>query len=393
MTNPKAFKVVSPGRYLGLLGGGQLGRMFCMAAQSLGFKVLVLDPDSDGPAATVADAQIQADYHDENALQQLAQRCDAVTTEFENVPAQALEILAKTITVSPSAAAVQIAQNRLLEKKFIASQQVPVAPYVELIPQQTRVDQNISPYLPGILKTARFGYDGKGQVRVATSEQLIHALNELGMVPCVLEKQLNLKLEVSVIVCRDSSGNTITYPVSENQHHQGILQTCIVPANIKPELADQARHDATTIAIALEYVGVLCVEFFILQDSTLVVNEIAPRPHNSGHYSINACITSQFEQQARILAGLPLGDPSLLAQAVMINLLGDLWFDDQGQQREPNWFKILTFPEVKLHLYGKAEPRPGRKMGHVTVVAASIEHALVIAEKVKASLGIQVQCG
>lgn len=388
--NSKAFTVVRPGQFLGLLGGGQLGRMFCMAAQTLGYRVIVLDPDSGGPATMVADEHLKSDYLNEAALKQLAQKCAAVTTEFENVPAHALELLSNQVTVSPSAQAVRIAQDRSQEKQYIASQNVPVVPYLDLNADGV-IDkgQSLQPYLPGILKTARLGYDGKGQVRVSSKQEVLQGLKDLGQVPCVLEKKLDLKLEVSVIVCRDSSGNVITFPVSENHHSKGILDTCIIPARLKNNLAETVKNHAKTIAVALNYVGVLCVEFFVLHDDSILVNEIAPRPHNSGHYTIDACVTSQFEQQARILAGLPLGNTIQFTSAVMINLLGDLWFDQQGTQREPNWESVLSLPQVKLHLYGKAQPRSGRKMGHITLLAANTNDALEVAQTVKSILGIK----
>ena len=380
------FKVATPGQWLGLLGGGQLGRMFCMAAQSMGYKVLVLDSVANGPAGSVADDQLLADYLDDQGLATLAQCCVGVTTEFENVPALALETLSRSIPVSPSAFSVGVAQNRLEEKAYISRCGVPVAPHAA-IRSVADIDQSLNTLLPGILKTARLGYDGKGQVRVKTLEDIHAAFAELNQVECVLEKRLPLQKELSVIVARGHQGQCATFPVAENHHRKGILATTIVPARIDDSMAAQARAHAIAIAVALDYVGVLCVEFFVVHNMGLVVNEIAPRPHNSGHYSIDACVSSQFEQQVRVLAGLPLGNTRQHSPAVMVNLLGDLWFNS-GEEREPQWARILALPEVKLHLYGKEQARPGRKMGHITVVAETLDHALAVAQTVRDALGI-----
>lgn len=381
------FKTAKPGQWLGLLGGGQLGRMFCMAAQSMGFRVLVLDPAANGPAGSVADDQVLADYLDEQGLAKLAQRCVGVTTEFENVPALALDTLSKSIPVSPSAFSVGVAQNRIEEKAYISGCGVPVAPHAPLR-KLADIDDGLSVLLPGIVKTARLGYDGKGQIRVKTLAEVKQAFLDLNEVECVLEKRLTLQKEVSVIVARDHKGECATFPVAENHHRKGILATSIVPARIDDAMASQARANAISIAGALDYVGVLCVEFFVVDELGLVVNEIAPRPHNSGHYSIDACVTCQFEQQARILAGLPLGDTRQHSTAVMVNLLGDLWFTAEGDEREPDWAKVLALPEVKLHLYGKEQARVGRKMGHITVIAAEMDKALAVAQDVRDLLGI-----
>lgn len=387
MSNSNHTQAAKPNEWLGLLGGGQLGRMFCMAAQSLGFRVLVLDPAANGPAGSVADDQVLADYMDDTGLAQIAQRCVGVTTEFENVPALALDTLSKSIPVSPSAFSVGIAQNRIDEKAYIQKCGVPVAPHVA-IRQTADISDSLQTLLPGILKTARLGYDGKGQVRVKTLDEVKAAFADLGQVECVLEKRLPLLKEVSVIVARDTKGECATFPVAENHHRKGILATTVVPARIDESMAAQARANAISIAGALDYVGVLCVEFFVVDGMGLVVNEIAPRPHNSGHYSIDACVTSQFEQQARILANLPLGSTRQHSPSVMVNLLGDLWFTSQGEEREPNWPAVLALPEVKLHLYGKEQARVGRKMGHITIVAAELDRALEVAQMVRDILGI-----
>jgi 5-(carboxyamino)imidazole ribonucleotide synthase len=378
---------IAPGSWLGLLGGGQLGRMFCMAAQSLGYKVCVLDPGADSPAGAVADDHITADYLDEQGLAELARRCRAATTEFENVPAAALAFLAQHCSVSPDAESVAIAQDRIAEKRFLASCGIAVAPQA-VIESEADFDGLDARLTPGILKSARLGYDGKGQVRVATLDAARVAWREMQCVPCVLEQLLPLKQELSVIVCRARDGSTATFPVAENEHRGGILAVSIVPARIKEESAQTARSAAVTIAQRMRYVGVLCVEFFVLDDGRLLANEIAPRPHNSGHYTIDACVTSQFEQQVRIMADLPLGDTTQALPAVMLNLLGDVWFEG-ASFREPNWPAVLAVPGAKVHLYGKSEARIGRKMGHVTCVGPTLAEALQRADRVAQALGLE----
>jgi 5-(carboxyamino)imidazole ribonucleotide synthase len=369
-----------------LLGGGQLGRMFCMAAQSLGYKVCVLDPGADSPAGAVADDHIAADYLDRAALAELARRCRAATTEFENVPADALGFLAEHVRVSPDAASVAIAQDRIAEKRFVAAAGIAVAPHA-VIEREDDVAAVDPALLPGLLMSARLGYDGKGQAPVADLDEARAAWVRMGRVPCVLEQRLPLQLEVSVVVCRGRDGATATFPVAENAHRGGILAVSVVPARIDADLERRARAAAVAIAARMNYVGVLCVEFFVLAGGALVVNEIAPRPHNSGHYTIDACVTSQFEQQARVMAELPLGDTEQALPAVMLNVLGDAWFDGD-RQREPDWPAALAVPGAKLHLYGKREARRGRKMGHVTCVGASLDDALARAGRVADVLGL-----
>ncbi len=377
---------IPPGSWLGLLGGGQLGRMFCMAAQSLGYKVCVLDPGHDSPAGAVADDHIAADYLDEAALTELGRRCRAATTEFENVPAAALEFLAQHCQVSPDAASVAIAQDRISEKRFIAASGIDVAPHVviECEDDLQAVDAQL---FPAILKSARMGYDGKGQWPVSTLDAARAAWHSMGRVPCVLEKKVPLHLEVSVVACRAADGTAVTFPVAENEHRGGILAASIAPARVGDGIAQRARSAALTLASRMNYVGVLCVEFFVLRDGLLLVNEIAPRPHNSGHYTIDACVTSQYEQQARVMANLPLGETTQAMPSVMLNILGDQWFDIQAM-REPNWMSVLAVPGAKLHLYGKREARVGRKMGHVTCVAPTLAEAIVRANRVADALGV-----
>ena len=387
MPGREASQMVPPGAWLGLLGGGQLGRMFCMAAQSLGYKVAVLDPGSESPAGSVADRHIVADYLDPDALATLRELCQGATTEFENVPAAALEFLARELRVTPGAASVAIAQDRVSEKTFVSGHGFPVAPFA-ILREAADVARLDSDLLPGIVKSARFGYDGKGQIRVRTQDDVGNAFGAMDAA-CVLERLIDLAGELSVIVARDDSGNVATWPVAENQHRNGILDMSIVPARVDGEVAREARAMATALAAALDYRGVLCVELFIARGDGLLVNEIAPRPHNSGHYTIDACVTSQFEQQARVLAGLPMGDTRQHTPAVMLNVLGDVWFASADTSaREPDWAHVLAHPQAKLHLYGKREPRRGRKMGHVNCLGATLDEALATAQAVKRALGI-----
>jgi 5-(carboxyamino)imidazole ribonucleotide synthase len=379
---------IAPGSWLGLLGGGQLGRMFCMAAQSLGYRVAVVDPAEDSPAGTVADRHLRADYLDPSALAALRESCAAATTEFENVPAAALEFLSRDLRITPGAASVAIAQDRISEKTFLAGGGFAVAPFAVL---RSRTDALTADetLLPGIVKRARFGYDGRGQVRVRTRDDVTAAFDALLQEPSVLEQVVDLRMELSVVVARADAANVATWPVAENRHRDGILDVSIAPARIDAALADEARALATAIATALDYRGVLCVELFVAPGNVLLVNEIAPRPHNSGHYTIDACATSQFEQQARILAALPMGDTRQHTPAVMVNLLGDIWFDgDSPAPREPDWPRVLAHGLAKLHLYGKREPRRGRKMGHVTCLGDTLDAALATARAIKRDLGI-----
>lgn len=374
---------ILPGAMLGLLGGGQLGRMFTMAAHQLGYQVTVLDSDADSPAGRVADDFICAEYTDQAALQQLADQCAAVTTEFENIPAESLAQLSEFCIVIPDAKCVSIAQNRISEKKFLQANGFSIAPFA-VIEQIDHVDLLLNQcnhpidLFPGRLKVSQFGYDGKGQRQVKDAAGLKAAFTSMRSIPCVLEKNMPLKCEVSVILARSRSGETACFPVVENQHVDGILDVSIVPARISDVLSKMALDTATKVADTLNYQGVLCVEFFVLTDDRLLINEIAPRPHNSGHFSIDACMTSQFEQQVRVLCNMPLGSTLLSQPSVMINLLGDLW-----QKGEPDWSQVLQYPAVKLHLYGKKKARPGRKMGHFTVLDITNEKALTRALHIK----------
>ena len=375
---------------LGVMGGGQLGRMFVHAAQTMGYFTAVLDPDAQSPAGRVSHRHIQTDYTDSSGLQQLAACSAAITTEFENVPALALRELAKLRPVSPGADAVAIAQDRAAEKAHFVKCGVSCAPYavIESADQLTAaLTQNL---LPGILKTARMGYDGKGQVRVKDAAALRAAWQELKQVPCVLEKMLPLGLECSVIVARGRDGQMVNFPVQRNLHREGILAVTEVYEGHLPEaLQLQAVAAARAIAQGVNYVGVLCVEFFVLQDGSMVVNEMAPRPHNSGHYTLDACDQSQFDLQVRTLAGLPLTPPRQHSAAIMLNLLGDVWFDAKGAKRLPDWSSVLALPGTHLHLYGKTEARKARKMGHLNVTGASAKDVRDVALQAAAILGIE----
>ncbi|MBP6368165.1 MAG: 5-(carboxyamino)imidazole ribonucleotide synthase [Nitrosomonas sp.] len=372
---------IMPGAMLGVVGGGQLGRMFVMSAQQMGYPVTVLDSSVDSPAGRIAEHFICADYADHSALKALSMQCVAITTEFENIPAESLRQLALSSVVSPDADSVSIAQNRVSEKQFLGTNGFAVAPYAIIERRADLTAQDIVDLLPGILKVSQFGYDGKGQKSVANKTELIAAYTELNHSVCVLEKFMPLVSEISVVVARSRVGELKTFPVSENQHVNGILDASIVPARISAALAEQAQSMASQVAEKLNYQGVLCVEFFVLNNNKLLINEIAPRPHNSGHYTINACVTSQFEQQVRALCGMTLGETTQHSAAVMINLLGDLW-----QNGKPDWNLILQHPSTKLHLYGKTEARPGRKMGHYTVLSTDTETALREAIAIKKQL-------
>lgn len=381
-----------PGATLGVMGGGQLGRMFVHAAQAMGYATAVLDPDPASPAGLVSHHHIGTGYTDTAGLAELARVADAVTTEFENVPAPALRALAASRPVAPGAEAVAICQDRALEKAHFGRAAVPCAPHA-VIDDEAALQAVDADLLPGILKTATLGYDGKGQVRVTDRAGLAQAWQKLGRARCVLEQLLPLRAELSVIVARGADGQVVSFPVQQNLHHDGILAVTQVPAPEVPEaLAAQARQCAGAIAASMGYVGVLCVEFFVVGEPgalRLVANEMAPRPHNSGHYTLDACDLSQFDLQVRCLAGLPLVEPRLHSPAVMLNLLGDLWFPPGGAPaREPAWAEVLALPGAHLHLYGKTEPRRGRKMGHLTFTAATPEQARAAARQAAARLGL-----
>jgi 5-(carboxyamino)imidazole ribonucleotide synthase len=372
--------LLSPGATLGILGGGQLGRMFTVAARTMGYRVMVLDPDPQSPAGQMADVHLQADYTDHGALKKMGEACAAVTTEFENVPAASLIELAKTCRVSPGADAVAIVQDRSREKIWLADNGFATAPFALVNSEADLEPASQATGFPAILKVSRFGYDGKGQYRVSSMQELKSAFADLKGNACVLEGFVKLECEVSVVLGRSDAGECALFPVAENRHEGGILNVTIVPARVAKSLSQQASDMARNIADKLGYVGVMAVEFFV-EAGKLLVNEIAPRPHNSGHYTLDACVTDQFEQQVRALCGLPLGDTRLLSPVVMVNILGDRWHNGG-----PHWDELLAHPNIKLHLYGKETARPGRKMGHFNVLDADLGTALKLAEQMKAAL-------
>ncbi len=369
--------MILPGATLGMLGGGQLGRMFVHAATSMGYRVIVLDPSSSSPAGEIAHLHLQAKYDDAHSLKALAQECSVITTEFENVPAEVFEHLEKTCLVSPNARALELAQDRIKEKQFAQSLNIPPTPFYTVSNVQD-IEQAFSDLSsPMILKTTRLGYDGKGQAVVNTAQECIDQWNKLDKVECVLEKKITLKSEVSVVLARSTAKELSFFPVAENVHKDGILFTSTVPAKVSEDIQNLAKSHAQKIAEDLDYCGVLAVEFFVDDDGNLFFNEMAPRTHNSGHYTMDACYTSQFEQQVRAICGLPLGNPEAHSAVTMVNVLGDLW-NIQGEQ--PNWSRILT-DNVKLHLYGKHQARVGRKMGHFNYLAEQEMDTLANAEK------------
>ena len=376
--------VIQPSAMLGMLGGGQLGRFFVIAAHEMGYKVTVLDPDKNSPAGMIADVHLCAAYDDVAALKTMAETCQAISTEFENVPAETLATLAKSTVVHPSADAVAIAQHRVKEKTFFKKAGLPVGPFVP-VTVESDLPEDGEMY-PAVLKVARFGYDGKGQARVASRAEAVAAFQAFKQETCVLEKMLPLDLEVSVVLARDVHGNIAAFPTAENSHLNGILDISIAPARCSEVIKANAQELAKKLATKLNYVGVLGVEFFVVGNQ-LLVNEIAPRPHNSGHYTIDACVTNQFEQQVRVITGQALGSAHLHSHAVMVNILGDSWLYS-GKQVEPAWDRAFAHGNLKMHLYGKHEPRKARKMGHFTVIGEDAQAVLNAAKVARSELHI-----
>jgi 5-(carboxyamino)imidazole ribonucleotide synthase len=374
-------KPVLPGSTIGVLGSGQLGRMFAIAARRMGYRVHTLSPDEDTPTGQVADVEINAPYEDLDAVRRFANGVDVVTFEFENVPAAAAAAAAEFAPVRPGGHVLHIAQHRLREKTFLSEAGLPVTPFrrVRSMEELQQAARDLG--LPAVLKTAGFGYDGKGQYRIKTPQDFPAAWEAVGEQEAVLEAFIDFQCEISVVAARGGDGAFVHYGAVENQHRNHILDVSIAPARIRPEIAREAIELARAVLEKLEVVGVLCVEFFVQENGRLLINELAPRPHNSGHFSFDANLTSQFEQQLRAVCGLPLGDTRQFGPAAMANLLGDIW--DRG---EPDWAAAVGVPTVKLHLYGKAEPRPGRKMGHLTAVAPTLEQALADVERARRSL-------
>jgi 5-(carboxyamino)imidazole ribonucleotide synthase len=365
-------KIVPPGSTVGVLGSGQLGRMFALSARAMGYRVHTYSPEEDSPTGHVADVEVSAPYEDLDRLREFAKGLDVLTFEFENVPRIALDAVTEIVPIRPSAEALWVSQNREREKDFLRRVNVPVAPWAVVRTGKDLAAALSSVGAPAVLKTAAFGYDGKGQEKISSRNETEAeaAWARLGKAPCVLEAFVEFEREVSVIAARGLDGETAIFPAFENEHSRHILDVTRCPAALSTFEEKQAKEIAQAILEALDYVGVLCVEMFHTKDGRLLVNEIAPRPHNSGHLTIDACVTSQFEAQLRAVAGLPLGSTELLRPAAMANLLGDLWAEGV-----PRWEKACAVPGVALHLYGKKDPRPGRKMGHLTALAPTPEEA------------------
>ncbi|HXN35644.1 MAG TPA: 5-(carboxyamino)imidazole ribonucleotide synthase [Opitutaceae bacterium] len=378
--------MIGPGKAIGILGGGQLGRMFSQAAQSLGYRVHVYEPSGPSPAGAVADRETVAAYGDLAALGEFARSVEVATYEFENIPVEPLEAIAKLVGLHPAPGVLRTCQNRWREKAWLRENGFPHAPYEEALEGDIGAAA-ARLGLPCVVKTADFGYDGKGQMRIASGEDLTRAAAIFRGRRCVVEKWVDFDREISVICARTASGETRPFPASENIHANHILDISIVPARIAPAVAEEARRLAVEIAGRLGVVGLVAVEMFLGRDGRLIVNELAPRPHNSGHWSIDGGETSQFEQHVRAVCGLPLGPSGARNPTVMVNILGDLWTRRAGAAPgEPDWAAVLSEPRAKLHLYGKPEPRPGRKMGHFTVQGSDLEETLALARAIKARL-------
>jgi 5-(carboxyamino)imidazole ribonucleotide synthase len=362
--------VIIPGSTIGVLGGGQLGRMFAIAARRMGYRVHTLCPDFDTPTAQVADVEVNAPYEDLDAVRAFASKVSVVTFEFENVPAATAAAAAECAHVRPAGSVLHVAQQRLREKCFLVDAGLPVSPFapVRSLDDLRSAIERVG--CPAVLKTAAFGYDGKGQSKIKSPEEAESAFDAIGRQEAILEAFVDFDREISVVAARGLDGSFVHYGVIENSHWNHILDVSVAPARVPTHVALDAVDIARTVLEQLDVVGVLCVEFFLTRDEKLLVNELAPRPHNSGHLTFDACVTSQFEQQLRAVCGLPLGSTELLRPAAMANLLGDLW-----SEGEPDWAAALSFPDAKLHLYGKLEPRPGRKMGHLTTTAPTAEQA------------------
>ncbi len=363
-------KVIAPGAALGVLGSGQLGRMFCIAARRMGYRVHTFSPDEDTPAGQVADVEVTAGYDDVDALRAFAGSVEVVTFEFENVPIAAIDAIEALAPVRPSGLALHTAQQRAREKTFLADHGFPTAAFARAVTLDELWDAVARVGTPAIIKTAAFGYDGKGQHKVTTPADVAHIWDAIGHQEAVVEKFISLQAEISIVAARGLDGAIVEYAPFENRHRNHILDLTTAPALVPRPIAARAAEITRAILKELQYVGVLCVEFFVSTDGELLVNELAPRPHNSGHLTFDAAVTSQFEQQVRAICALPLGSTELLRPAAMANLLGDLWAD-----ATPNWAAACRFPDVKLHLYGKEQPRAGRKMGHLTAIGQTVQEA------------------
>jgi 5-(carboxyamino)imidazole ribonucleotide synthase len=375
-------KPILPGCAIGVLGSGQLGRMFAIAARRMGYRVHTLSPDEDTPTGQIADLEVNASYDDLDAVRKFASGVSAVTFEFENIPAATAAAAAKCAPVRPAGYILHTTQHRLREKTFLSENGFPLAPFWR-VRSRAELDACVRDCgVPCILKTADFGYDGKGQFRIVASGQLDEAWRAVGEREAVLEKMIDFACEISVIGARNETGEFVHYGAIENQHVNGILDVSIAPGRVSESVIKRALEIAREVLVKLEVVGVLCVEFFVTDAGELLINELAPRPHNSGHFTFDANITSQFEQQLRAVCGLPFGAVDQLAPAAMVNLLGDVW-----QHGEPDWVAAAGMPNIKLHLYGKLEPRNGRKMGHLTALAGNVEQAVADAQNARRLLG------
>lgn len=377
MSQQNASKPILPGSAIGVLGSGQLGRMFAIAARRMGYRVHTLSPDTDTPTGQVADVEVNARYEDLDAICKFASAVSVVTFEFENVPAETADAAGRRAPVRPSGHVLHVAQHRLREKTFLAQAGLPLTPFRRVADRNSLETAASEIGLPAILKSAGFGYDGKGQSRIHKPADFDAAWQAVGKQEAVLEALVDFEREISVVAARSVTGDFVHFGAVENQHVNGILDISVAPARVAPSMAREAVEIARAVLEKLEVIGVLCVEFFVCKDGRLLINEIAPRPHNSGHFTFDANVTSQFEQQLRAVCALPFGAVTQLIPAAMANLLGDLWASG-----EPDWAAAAAVADVKLHMYGKLEPRPGRKMGHLTALAPSVEQAL---EDVKAA--------
>lgn len=372
---------ILPGATIGVLGSGQLGRMFAIAARRMGYRVHTFSPDQDTPTGQIADVEVTAAYDDLDAVASFAKRVSVVTFEFENVPTETAHTAARFAPVRPGGSVLHTTQQRIREKAFLKKTGLPITPYREIRSRSDLQDAVWELGCPAVLKTAAFGYDGKGQFRIDTPDQMDEAWNAIGRQEAVLESFLDLQCEISVVAARGDDGEFVHYGAIENQHSRHILDLSIAPARVAPEIAAEAAEMARCVLEKLGVIGVLCVEFFVTRDRELLINELAPRPHNSGHLTVDACVTSQFEQQLRAVCGLPLGSTARHRPAAMANLLGDLWANG-----EPEWRAVCSFPDIKLHLYGKSEARPGRKMGHLTALNQDAEVAYQMVVNARRSL-------
>jgi len=372
---------ILPGATIGVLGSGQLGRMLALAARRMGYRVHTLSPECDTPTGQVADREVTAPYGDLDAVRDFARHADVVTFEFENVPAEVAAVAADWTPVRPAGHVLHTTQNRIREKTFLANAGLPVAPFAPVLTLEELRAGLVTLGCPTVLKTAESGYDGQGQIRIAAPEMAAAAWEAIAGRPAILERVVDFEREISVVAARGVDGALADYGVIDNTHRDHILDVSCAPAGVSPGVAREAGRLARAVLGELQVVGVLCIECFVTPEGRVLVNELAPRPHNSGHFTIEACVTSQFEQQLRAVCGLPLGSTEQLRPAAMANLLGDLW-----EHGEPDWRALGDFPAVKLHLYGKRSPRPGRKMGHLTALAPTVEDASVIVRAARAAL-------